>query len=145
MTPAPTRSTPTVTRFPNTTPFRSPAFTGKASRAQVRSSRGQHALGPTRRARNIRNPAARHTRVLHMWPQPATIAGWGSGDAGIWGTRGKHNMAVTRPALKRETHPKREGVPLAPFVWQGTDKRGVTLKGAQQSRNAKPLSAEHPP
>src|SRR3546814_7326671 len=77
-----------------------------------------------------------------MWPQPATIAGWGSGDAGIWGTRGKHIMAVTRTALKRETHPKREGVTLATFVWQGTDKRGVKMKGEQQSRNANFLRAE---
>src|SRR3546814_7420759 len=78
-----------------------------------------------------------------MWPQPATIAGWGSGDAGIWGTRGKHIMAVTRAALKRETHPKREGVTLATFVWQGTDKRGVKMKGEQQSRNANFRSEEH--
>src|SRR3546814_18942613 len=84
----------------------------------------------------IWNPAARHTRVLHMWPQPATIAGWGSGDAGIWGTRGKHIMAVTRTALKRETHPKREGVTLATFVWQGTDKRGVKMTGEQQARRS---------
>src|SRR3546814_17881413 len=51
-------------------------------------------------------------------------------------------MAVTRTALKRETHPKREGVTLATFVWQGTDKRGVKMKGEQQSRNANFLRAE---
>src|SRR3546814_19572805 len=51
-------------------------------------------------------------------------------------------MAVTRTALKRETHTKREGVTLATFVWQGTDKRGVTMKGEQPSRNANFLRAE---
>src|SRR3546814_5948574 len=98
--------------------------------------------GASGRPPNIRNPAARHTRVLHMWPQPATIAGWGSGDAGIWGTRGKHIMAVTRTALKTEQHPHRAGVTLATFVWQGTDKRGVKMLGEQQSNSAHLLRAE---
>src|SRR3546814_16912321 len=79
-----------------------------------------------------------------MWPQPATIAGWGSGDAGIWGTRGKHIMAETRTALKTEQHPHRAGVTLATFVWQGTDTRDVKMKGEQQSTSATLLSAELP-
>ena len=51
-------------------------------------------------------------------------------------------MAVTRTALKRETHPHRTGVTLDTFVWQGTDKRGIKMKGEQQSRNANMLRAE---
>jgi len=51
-------------------------------------------------------------------------------------------MAVTRTALKNEAHPHRAGVTLDTFVWQGTDKRGVKMKGEQQSRNANMLRAE---
>src|SRR5690606_22668202 len=51
-------------------------------------------------------------------------------------------MAVTRTALKRETHPHRAGVTLDTVVWQGTDKRGVKMKGEQQSKNANFLRAE---
>ena len=51
-------------------------------------------------------------------------------------------MAVTRTAFKSEAHPHRAGVTLDTFVWQGTDKRGVKMKGEQQSRNANMLRAE---
>jgi type IV pilus assembly protein PilC len=51
-------------------------------------------------------------------------------------------MAVTRTALKREAAPNRPGVQLETFVWQGTDKRGVKMKGEQQSKNANLLRAE---
>lgn len=53
-------------------------------------------------------------------------------------------MAVTRTALKNQLqpHPQRAGVTLATFVWQGTDKRGVKMKGEQQSKNVNLLRAE---
>ena len=51
-------------------------------------------------------------------------------------------MAVTRTALKNDPRPQRDGVTLDTFVWQGTDKRGVKMKGEQQSKNANLLRAE---
>ncbi|MGN7724247.1 type II secretion system F family protein [Luteimonas sp. 22616] len=51
-------------------------------------------------------------------------------------------MAVTRTALKNQPRPQRDGVTLATYVWQGTDKRGVKMKGEQQSKNANLLRAE---
>ncbi len=51
-------------------------------------------------------------------------------------------MAVTRTALKNDPHPQRAGVTLETFVWEGTDKRGVKMKGEQQSKNANLLRAE---
>ena len=50
-------------------------------------------------------------------------------------------MAVTRSAAKTATAPAREN-PLNLFVWEGTDKRGVKMKGEQQSKNANFLRAE---
>ena len=50
-------------------------------------------------------------------------------------------MAVTRSAAKSATAPVREN-PLNLFVWEGTDKRGVKMKGEQQSKNANFLRAE---
>ena len=51
-------------------------------------------------------------------------------------------MAVTRSAAKKTvTAPVREN-PLNLFVWEGTDKRGVKMKGEQQSKNANFLRAE---
>jgi type IV pilus assembly protein PilC len=51
-------------------------------------------------------------------------------------------MAVTRSAAKKTvTSPVREN-PLNLFVWEGTDKRGVKMKGEQQSKNANFLRAE---
>ena len=51
-------------------------------------------------------------------------------------------MAVTRSAAKKTVNaPVREN-PLNLFVWEGTDKRGVKMKGEQQSKNANFLRAE---
>jgi len=51
-------------------------------------------------------------------------------------------MAVTRSAAKKAaTTPVREN-PLNLFVWEGTDKRGVKMKGEQTSKNANALRAE---
>ena len=50
-------------------------------------------------------------------------------------------MAVTRSAVKNAPAPAREN-PLNLFVWEGTDKRGVKMKGEQSSKNANFLRAE---
>jgi len=50
-------------------------------------------------------------------------------------------MAVTRSAAKTATAPVREN-PLNLFVWEGTDKRGVKMKGEQSAKNANFLRAE---
>jgi type IV pilus assembly protein PilC len=50
-------------------------------------------------------------------------------------------MAVTRSAVKKAPAPAREN-PLNLFVWEGTDKRGVKMKGEQTSKNANSLRAE---
>ncbi|WP_414710733.1 type II secretion system F family protein [Pseudoxanthomonas sp.] len=50
-------------------------------------------------------------------------------------------MAVTRSAAKTTSAPAREN-PLNLFVWEGTDKRGVKMKGEQASKNANFLRAE---
>ena len=50
-------------------------------------------------------------------------------------------MAVTRSAVKKAPAPVREN-PLNLFVWEGTDKRGVKMKGEQSSKNVNFLRAE---
>lgn len=50
-------------------------------------------------------------------------------------------MAITRSAAKKTVTPVREN-PLNLFVWEGVDKRGVKMKGEQQSKNANMLRAE---
>lgn len=50
-------------------------------------------------------------------------------------------MAVTRSAAKKTVTPIRDN-PLNLFVWEGVDKRGVKMKGEQQSKNANMLRAE---
>ncbi|WP_242112268.1 type II secretion system F family protein [Luteimonas aquatica] len=50
-------------------------------------------------------------------------------------------MAVTRSVAKTNA-PARQGVNLNTFVWQGTDKRGVKMKGEQASKSANLLRAE---
>ncbi len=50
-------------------------------------------------------------------------------------------MAVTRNAIKNETA-GRNTSQMAPFVWEGTDKRGVKMKGEQDAKNAAALKAE---
>lgn len=53
-------------------------------------------------------------------------------------------MSVTRTAARKpaSAQPAREGVKLDTFVWEGTDKRGVKMKGEQQSKNVNMLRAE---
>ncbi|WP_147653583.1 type II secretion system F family protein [Vulcaniibacterium gelatinicum] len=55
-------------------------------------------------------------------------------------------MAATRPAVKKAAatpaHPPRLGVQLVTFVWEGTDKRGMKMKGEQAAKNASLLRAE---
>jgi type IV pilus assembly protein PilC len=50
-------------------------------------------------------------------------------------------MAITRSAAKKTAAPVREN-PLNLFVWEGVDKRGVKMKGEQQSKNVNMLRAE---
>jgi type IV pilus assembly protein PilC len=50
-------------------------------------------------------------------------------------------MAITRSAAKKTVTPSREN-PLSLFVWEGVDKRGVKMKGEQQSKNVNLLRAE---
>ncbi len=56
-------------------------------------------------------------------------------------------MAISRSAAstvarKGAEQPARAGVTLQMFLWEGTDKRGVKMKGEQQSRSANLLRAE---
>ena len=48
-------------------------------------------------------------------------------------------MAVTRNAAKTATR-RAEATPI--FVWEGTDKRGVKMKGEQPGKNANLIRAE---
>jgi len=50
-------------------------------------------------------------------------------------------MSATRSASKTPA-PVRRANPLDVFVWQGTDKRGITMKGEQAAKNANLLRAE---
>ncbi|MBK0025560.1 type II secretion system F family protein [Stenotrophomonas sp. S48] len=50
-------------------------------------------------------------------------------------------MSVSRSAMKKEPV-ARSTMELQPFVWQGTDKRGVKMKGEQLAKNANLLRAE---
>jgi type IV pilus assembly protein PilC len=60
--------------------------------------------------------------------------GWGSLD-------GEKKVAVTRNAIKNEPA-GRSTSQMLPFVWEGTDKRGVKMKGEQDAKNANLLKAE---
>ena len=60
--------------------------------------------------------------------------GWGSLD-------GEKKVAVTRNAIKNEPA-GRSTSQMLPFVWEGTDKRGVKMKGEQDAKNASLLKAE---
>ncbi|MFT3762565.1 MAG: type II secretion system F family protein [Pseudoxanthomonas sp.] len=51
-------------------------------------------------------------------------------------------MAVTRSAARKTAPVVRDTKLLTPFVWEGTDKRGVKMKGEQEARNANLLRAE---
>jgi type IV pilus assembly protein PilC len=50
-------------------------------------------------------------------------------------------MSVSRSAIKKEPV-ARSTMELQPFVWEGTDKRGVKMKGEQAAKNANMLRAE---
>ncbi|MNM43626.1 Type II secretion system protein F [compost metagenome] len=50
-------------------------------------------------------------------------------------------MAVTRNAISKETA-GRSTSQMQPFVWEGTDKRGVKMKGEQDAKNVNLLRAE---
>lgn len=50
-------------------------------------------------------------------------------------------MSVSRSAIKKEPV-ARATMELQPFVWEGTDKRGVKMKGEQVAKNANMLRAE---
>ena len=51
-------------------------------------------------------------------------------------------MAVTRSAAKKTVTVDRNTSQLSMFVWEGTDKRGVKMKGEQQSKSTNLLRAE---
>ncbi|MFT4247353.1 MAG: type II secretion system F family protein [Pseudomonas sp.] len=50
-------------------------------------------------------------------------------------------MSATRSAVKNEPA-SRNSSQLQPFVWEGTDKRGIKMKGEQEARNAHLLRAD---
>ncbi len=50
-------------------------------------------------------------------------------------------MSASRSAMKKEPV-ARSTMEMAPFVWEGTDKRGVKMKGEQLAKNANLLKAE---
>jgi len=50
-------------------------------------------------------------------------------------------MSVSRSAIKKEPV-ARSTAELQPFVWEGTDKRGIKMKGEQPAKNANLLRAE---
>ena len=50
-------------------------------------------------------------------------------------------MSVSRSAMKQEPVARSTSL-MQPFVWEGTDKRGVKMKGEQDARNANFLRAE---
>ncbi|QGM02370.1 type II secretion system F family protein [Stenotrophomonas maltophilia] len=50
-------------------------------------------------------------------------------------------MSVSRSAIKKEPV-ARSTMELQPFVWEGTDKRGIKMKGEQLAKNANLVRAE---
>src|SRR5690606_35407633 len=62
----------------------------------------------------------------------------------VWpgdGWTGREMMAVTRNAISKETA-GRSTSQMQPFVWEGTDKRGVKMKGEQVAKSVNLLRAE---
>lgn len=51
-------------------------------------------------------------------------------------------MAITRSAARKSEPGVRDTKQMSTFVWQGTDKRGIKMKGEQDARNANLLRAE---
>lgn len=49
-------------------------------------------------------------------------------------------MSAIRSAVKTKSAAPAEQ--MSPFVWEGTDKRGIKMKGEQSARNANLLRAE---
>ncbi len=58
-----------------------------------------------------------------------------------WPDGGDDLMSATRSAVKKEPV-SRSTSQQVPFVWEGTDKRGVKMKGEQVAKNANLLRAE---
>lgn len=52
------------------------------------------------------------------------------------------DMSATRSAVKKTVPVDRSTTQLVPFVWEGTDKRGVKMKGEQPAKSANLLRAE---
>ncbi len=51
-------------------------------------------------------------------------------------------MSASRTAVRKSVPVNRATSQLVPFVWEGTDKRGVKMKGEQPAKNANMLRAE---
>ena len=51
-------------------------------------------------------------------------------------------MSASRSAIKKQQPVARSTMELTPFVWEGTDKRGVKMKGEQLSKSMTLLKAE---
>ncbi len=51
-------------------------------------------------------------------------------------------MSATRSAVKKTVPVQRATSQLVPFVWEGTDKRGIKMKGEQPAKSANLLKAE---
>ena len=51
-------------------------------------------------------------------------------------------MAATRPVAKPKAPVERAGNTMPTFTWEGTDKRGIKMKGEQQAKNVNLLRAE---
>lgn len=51
-------------------------------------------------------------------------------------------MSASRSAIKKPQPAVRSTMEMTPFVWEGTDKRGVTMKGEQLSKSMNTLRAE---
>ena len=56
-------------------------------------------------------------------------------------------MAASRTAAKNAPPTERAGNQMPMFVWEGTDKRGIKMKGEQQAKNGnrpRGKSKQHP-
>ncbi|OCG80549.1 hypothetical protein XEULMG905_21835, partial [Xanthomonas euvesicatoria] len=56
--------------------------------------------------------------------------------APAWGwPMGEFEMSVARNAIKKQTADRSTVQQLQLFLWEGTDKRGIKMKGEQTARN----------
>lgn len=63
--------------------------------------------------------------------------------APAWGwPMGEFEMSVARNAIKKQTADRSTVQQLQLFLWEGTDKRGIKMKGEQTARNMNMLRAE---